>query len=252
MNTQFSTSLDEFKERLGVYKTEPERTIVENFGRVEEALKAEVIELCSWFADTDPDGSRFLIDPAKVPRTKARMLVRSMFACIEGIVYSMKQMALSANRLQGTLSPEEVLCCKEISFNMTDKGQMKEHPAKLRFLPNLQFAFAVLAKTFQVPFKLDTSCMDWKHMVLSVKLRDRLTHPKRPFDLELTDEELGLALKAYVWFDTQVEELLQQWGTRTEKTRDYLLAMSEAVSARFPEEARTVDNVRSDPTELQH
>ena len=190
MDVQFTTTLDEVKKNLRVFKTAPEYTIVENFRRIEDALKAEINELCSWVTDTAEDGV-WKIDPAKVPRTKARMLVRSIFAFIEGIVYSMKQVALSADRLQNMLTEQE-------------KEQMKSDKLH-HFLPNVRLAFDVLGKAFELSCELNTNCTGWNRMAQSVKLRNRLTHPKCPADLELTDQELGWSIEAYSWFVAQVQ-----------------------------------------------
>jgi hypothetical protein len=56
-------------------------------------------------------------------------------------------------------------------------------------------------------------------------LRDRLTHPKRLSDLELTEDEIGHAIEAYQWFDAQVEALLEIVCKKAEKANNYLNAM---------------------------
>lgn len=176
-------------------------------------------EIISLFAVEDSNGT-FNIDLDKVPRTKARMLIRSIFSAIEGIVYSMKQVAASASQKHATLTIEELTLCYEKTIGLSDKGKVELKKAKLTTLPNLQFAFAVYAKAFFLPFTLDVKCDGWRFLVKSIEIRDRFTHPKRPSDLKITNDELRNALNAYQWFNRQVGELFQQLCTSGESAMD--------------------------------
>jgi hypothetical protein len=251
MSASFKLTLDDLKERLRVLKTIPEDSIVENFEKVEQALRAEVDEIIESVAVRESDG-RLGIYPKDVPRTKARMLVRSIFSTIEGIVYSMKQLAISASRIEGTLTFPELILCREKSAHITDKGEAKVQSAKIQFLNNFRFSFGILAKALQLSFKLDTNCVGWNRLVVSAKIRDRLAHPKRPSDLELSDEEIGGVIEAYQWFNKQVETLVVMWQTNIEKSGSYISAMSERLEAGLAARNRAASGIRSDSTDVQN
>jgi hypothetical protein len=107
MEAEFQFDLNELKERLEVLKLRiPADEVLNDFVAVEEALKAEVNELVE-LVGTEDDAGKFGICTDRVPRTKARMLIRSMFAHIEGIVYCMKQVAASVNGPEGPLTLAE-------------------------------------------------------------------------------------------------------------------------------------------------
>src|SRR6266404_2408751 len=250
MSTSFKLTLEDLKERLRVFKTMPEESIVENYEKVEQALRAEVNEIIESVAVKESDGC-FGIYPADVPRTKARMLVRSIFSTIEGIVYSMKQLAISASRIEGTLRLPELILCREKSFHITGKGEAKVKSAKLRFVDNLRFAFVVLAKALQLSFKLNTNCVSWNHFVVSIRIRDRLAHPKQPSDLELSDEEIGRVIESYQWFNKQVETLIDMWGKNIEESGGYITAMSERLKVGLAARNRAVRGIRSESTDPQ-
>lgn len=227
MDTPFRLDIEELKERLQVFKINiPNDEIVNNFVAVEEALKAEVTDLLKSIAVEDPAGV-FQVQSDQVSRIKARMLIRSMFATIEGIVYGMKQLALAAFRPDGPLTLDELLICKEISFRLNKNGEVDGSSMRLKFEPNLKFSFMVLAKAFHQKFELDTNCLGWNRLVESVKVRNRLAHPKRPSDLELTDDEIGHAIEAYQWFNAQVSTLVEMFSKDIEKTSNYLDNMLE-------------------------
>ena len=227
MDTPFRIDVEELKERLQVIKVKlPDEEIVNNFVAVEEALKAEVADLMEMIGVEGPEGE-LRVYPAQVPKTKARMLIRSLFATIEGVVYCMKQIAFAANRADGPLTLDELMICKEIAFGLKGNGEVDGSSMRLKFEPNLKFAFAVLAKAFHQTFELDTNCVGWNRLVQSVKVRNRLAHPKRSSDLELSDDELRHAIEAYQWFDCQVMTILEGFCKNLEKSRDYLSTMLE-------------------------
>jgi hypothetical protein len=222
MDTPFHLDVEELKERLQVMNFNiPDDEIINNFVAVEDSLKAEVTDLMESIGIKVPEGGIW-VWPGQVPRTKARMLIRSMFATIEGIVYGMKQLAFAVNRSDGPLTLDELLICKEITFGLKGTGEVDGSSMRLKFEPNLKFAFMVLAKAFHQTFQLDTNCPGWNHLVQSVKVRNRLAHPKRPSDLELTDDELSDAIEGYQWFDGQVVAMAEKFCNDAEKSRDYL------------------------------
>jgi hypothetical protein len=49
-------------------------------------------------------------------------------------------------------------------------------------------------------FNLNTDGQGWKNLSKAVKVRDRLMHPKEVADLQVSNEEVGAAKKAFEWF----------------------------------------------------
>jgi len=224
MDTPFRIDLEELKKRLKVYNMKiVDDEIIDNFIALEKGLKAEVDDLIQSIGIKDPV-SGYRINLNQVSRTKARMLIRSMFATIEGIVYCMKQVACEANMATGPLTLDELLVCKEIAIGLKSSGEVDVSSMRLKFESNLKFAFAACAKALHQSFELDTNCRGWNRLVQSVKVRNRLAHPKRSSDLELTDDELGHAIEAYQWFDQQVGELLVTWSKNVQESNAYFKA----------------------------
>jgi hypothetical protein len=102
----------------------------------------------------------------------------------------------------------------EESYELKDNGEIKTRSARLRTLSNLRFAFSIFGKSQQIDFAIDTSGTEWTNLVNSLKVRDRLTHPKNASDLCVSDDEIRQAVTSMFWFESQMVELLLQCAER--------------------------------------
>jgi hypothetical protein len=231
MDPNFRVDLDTLSGLLESCKIRFDEKALNEFVALEGALRVEVSELMGSMGQRDSDG-RLSIDLHAVPNLKARMLVRSIFACLEGIVFGMKQLAAAVNGADGPLSAEERIVCKELAWGLTGRGLAKSVAMHLPAEPNVKFAFAVTAKAFRVSFKLDTSSQGWQCFVRSRSLRNRLTHPKRASDLEISNVELREAIEAFDWFNLQLGVITGTVNSNLQKATEYLGAMLELIQQR--------------------
>ncbi|MBA2113245.1 hypothetical protein [Bremerella alba] len=220
MDKSFQINANQFKEHLHVFKNAPSHESVEEYIAVEEELKKEVNDIIQSIGTRHSSGG-YNIDLRHTPAHKGRMLIRAIFSTIEGVVYCMKQIAASSRDLDEQLTLEELLICKEVGIDLKNNGKIKDSRMRLRFAPNLRFAFAILSKVLAPSFSLDTSKEGWNCMIRSVEVRNRITHPKNASDLVLTPEELSTALTAYLWFNQQNEVMISLFDQRVEKSRDF-------------------------------
>ena len=172
-------------------------------GQLLYMLRLEVDEI--WGATYTPTQT-LRIDPAQLPAVKRRLIVRSAFAAIEATAYTLKRLAIVGAmvlRLQNkeTLTEEEKVLCREERYELGGNGEVETKKAKLTFVPNLRFSFKAFAKAWDIVFVLDTNAPKWKQLVNSVAVRDRLMHPKRLADLEVTDTEVREALRGFIWIE---------------------------------------------------
>jgi len=131
--------------------------------------------------------------------TDRRALVRSIFAFVESMLFAMKQEILKAP--QGFTLGEFTLLRDE-SYELADNGEVRAKTAKLTLKSNLKFTFASWAKATGTTCKLDLSENGWQKFQAAVRVRDRLMHPKRATDLEVSDNEIEGATAAFFWFHT--------------------------------------------------
>jgi len=134
----------------------------------------------------------------------ARQLVRTIFAFIEGVTFSMKVKAASHcldNRIE--ITDGERFFAVDKDHILTDKGRVIERPAHIRLSDNVQLAFALQEKALRIAKLFDSSCEWWSCFKSSIKVRDRLTHPKMPEDIDISGDEIVSVLSAYEGFKEQ-------------------------------------------------
>jgi hypothetical protein len=156
------------------------------------------------------------IDPIALSSVERRLFVRSVFSFIEAAVFRIKTGALFWDTSK--LLPYEIALINEEDYELDDTGTVKTRRARLRFSGNFRFAFAVAAKAAGVTYQLDVGGDGWRALRDSVKVRDRLMHPKRSADLVVTDAEVREAMEAFRWVMDQMgrlaaASLLHKWSS---------------------------------------
>jgi hypothetical protein len=171
-------------------------------------------------------------DPTTLTVMERRVLVRSIFSFIEALVYGLKMLALDDANTDMILSRGERMIAEEEDYQLDESGSVVTRPSRLRFLSNLRFAFRVLAKVSDAEFNLDVSGAGWQSLQRALKVRDRLMHPKRLADLEVTDAEVREALRAFIWFENQITLVLIQVVRSLQKQHDKLLLAAQQIVGR--------------------
>ena len=129
-----------------------------------------------------------------------RMLYRSVFSSLESYVSILKQEALLiSENSKPCFTEEEVLLLRDVECAVGDDGTPQSRKAKIRFLPNLKFALRSYARSYGRTVILEKDA-GWDALTRSVKVRDRITHPKAKADLEITEREIDDLQSAWMWF----------------------------------------------------
>jgi Spy/CpxP family protein refolding chaperone len=81
-----------------------------------------------------------------------RAYIRSVFAFIEGSVWTLKQTALNNKSANTLLMEAEIAMLSDKVYELNGTGEIK--------------------------LEIDTICDDWNHFQKSIKVRNRITHPK--------------------------------------------------------------------------
>lgn len=146
-----------------------------------------------------------------------RTYIRTAFSYIEGNIFRMKQSALAVGKIlkhNNLFSNAEVSILEERCYELDDKGKAIDIKAKLQLVKNLRFAFVAFAKATSAAFELPVNSAGWEAFKKTIKVRDRLMHPKQIADLSITDEELRTAKLAFDWF-MENEHELEKLSVRT-------------------------------------
>jgi hypothetical protein len=132
----------------------------------------------------------------------ARQLIRSILAYIEGVTFSVKIKCVDHCLRAGIeVSDNERYLAVEVDPELNEKGEVVERSSKLRLMSNIRFAFRLFEKASKHASRFDPGSEWWSCLHETVRVRDRLTHPKMPADIEVSGEEIVKALKARSGFE---------------------------------------------------
>jgi len=134
----------------------------------------------------------------------ARMLIRAVFAYIEAVTFSIK--AASAWRCMESgieITPEERYFATDTEYELNDRGEVVESVAKVSLAKNVRFAINLYRKSYNVREPFDASVEWWSCLREAIRIRDRLTHPKMPEDLDVSGDDIVKVLKAKKGFEEE-------------------------------------------------
>lgn len=138
-------------------------------------------------------------DPSYLAPGARRSLVRAVFAFIEGCMYFQRQMLL---RSWGErLSEVNRMALSELQIEVTGQGEVQARVMRTGALNLIRLT----VRSFEgaVPGRLGIRCegAGFEALARSVKVRDRLMHPKGIASLAVSDVEINDVVNAFLWVD---------------------------------------------------
>ncbi|WP_133493441.1 hypothetical protein [Alcanivorax sp. 24] len=137
-----------------------------------------------------------------------RTTVRAIFALIEASAEIIKSEIRSTLRLEGgkdRLSQKELGVLGGLSITPGPRDQ--------KFLPledNLKLTFKLAAKTWGLAeFQLDAGGESYRDFLQAKDARNRLTHPRTYYDIQVTDEDMHCHTVAFYWLCREFNRLFQ-------------------------------------------
>jgi hypothetical protein len=139
-----------------------------------------------------------------------RTLIRSYFALVEGLAYQLRQVTAASLNETTILSIEEKTLLSERRYTLTSNGTIESQEQFQNFAPMLLFSLRIYAKNHGAEFEPVVSDNGWNCLKQSVRIRDRLMHPKSHDNLIISDEEGEVFVSAVKWFHDQLSELFKK------------------------------------------
>jgi hypothetical protein len=137
-------------------------------------------------------------------------------------------------------SDGELMVLNEKTYYPNDKGEVDEQRMQISVTNNIKFAFKVYARVHLVHYSLNIGDSRWDDFKKAMLVRDRLTHPKKVSDLEVTDEEVMRLNRAHDWYSECLDELLNlsirslENNVKSKLTREQSAEFDRAMSIMFP------------------
>jgi hypothetical protein len=127
-----------------------------------------------------------------------RIYVRLFISFVESVVASIKADMLADPPRPLSLSEQALLT--ESAVDVSDTGDIRDRPLLLQIGKNVRFAFKFYAANHNLAFTVDFGGEGWRAFVETVRVRNRITHPKRLEEMSISDDELAVIDRAHDWF----------------------------------------------------
>lgn len=135
----------------------------------------------------------------------ARNFIRSVIAYIEAITFSVKLHSANECLKSGiAISDHERYLAVEVDATLNDKGDVVERSSKIRLSSNVRFAFKLLARASGKKSTFNPSEEWWSCFKETIRVRDRIAHPRLPEDIDISGDEISNAMKARMGFEKVV------------------------------------------------
>src|SRR4030095_3272513 len=85
-------------------------------------------------------------------------------------------------------------------------GDLQERTQFIQLKTNIQYTFKVAADTYRSSYVLDKGS-GWQAFLRAIKVRDRITHPKDPAKMAISDQEVEDVNLALNWFEKALQDL---------------------------------------------
>ena len=135
-----------------------------------------------------------------------RLYIRVFVTMVEGSVAAIKNVILHYSE---QLNDAERAVLRDVTFDLNEKGVPYERPLRPPILSSLKFAFRIFASVHKLSIVPDYRSSGWQAMKNVIELRNRLTHPKTPNDLKVTDTDLKSVDEAEIWLRDNHGSLLK-------------------------------------------
>jgi hypothetical protein len=186
-------------------------------------------------ADVDTADDRLKADNSQVNR---RTLVRAFFALVEGASHVFRQMAIDGLQItvwcatvnfkdrkpsdkeyaflkkrydDAKAAYRELAALDEIALKPDKEGHLREQANRSGMIATVALALRAYSKHQRLGYDCGHRFrrIGWKHFQASVRLRNRLTHPKKHQDLDIRDDELKRLRKAMQWWADTILDMAQ-------------------------------------------
>lgn len=151
-----------------------------------------------------------------------RLYIRTLFTLIEGVSHRLRQIILAMHEERRIrLTPSEYMLLTETVVTLDNQGKIDEREATQPFVKMLKFTLKILGKHTKQVAKVNRLLSDaeFKKIIDAVKVRNRLTHPKKLEDLYVAWGEFQDGIDAQKWFENCLSTLLVETFDKINKTK---------------------------------
>jgi hypothetical protein len=135
-----------------------------------------------------------------------RAAVHTLCAAIEGILWMLQRDLLSV--AGNVLSTSQRAILGQKPHILRENGKVGRVPSKVSLRQRVQFSTAIVA-ALRPDCEIRFEEAGWRDLLATLDVRDRLGHPEKPSDLDVTEAELEAARIGEAWFLDNIIAVVQ-------------------------------------------
>ncbi len=138
-----------------------------------------------------------------------RVYARTLVASFEGLLFNLRQVALTIGPLRGVeFSRDELALLREERHSLDSRGRPRTRTQFLRLDAGLRFSMSMFARAHTKEFEADCEGQGWEDYKKAIEIRNRISHPKFVAEIEISSEEMNAMFRGGGWFLEQNSLLL--------------------------------------------
>lgn len=149
-----------------------------------------------------------LLEENKESQYLRRCVVRALFSYIEAYIECIKielRSVVRVGNLLDSLSDVE----KEVLGSLVVISRT-EQDKFFSLAVNVKKTFKLAIKLWKIEnFQIDTGGLDFQDFLKAINARNKLTHPKNFYDIEVTDYDMHCHTVAGLWIKKEIERLIK-------------------------------------------
>ena len=158
---------------------------------------------------SDVNNAFEILENSKESQYLRRTLVRTVFSFIEGVINILKFEICSEYRLGKTKSS---LTKKEREVLYETKERNGE---KIKIFiatdTNLKKTFNIAKKAWNLKnYQFNSGGSEFEHFLKAKRARDKLTHPRTFYDVEISDVDMAYMASSFLWVKNEFHSLMSE------------------------------------------
>ncbi len=154
-----------------------------------------------------------------------RVYARAIFAFVDGVLFSLKVGILPPSPHPLLESEREYLYGRRAKEELDGHKLFDLTPTRVSVREDFEMTFFMYADMWGSNFRIRKNTKGWDLFLEAIRIRKRVTHPKRLRDLDITNGDLEALHKALHWFMRNHVSLLE---SSVKATKEMLKGMSRA------------------------
>jgi len=140
----------------------------------------------------------------------SRTSIRCLCAAVEATLFSFRRMAEGMMILSGIqFDPKETEILTETRI-VEINGVQTTKPKFLPFADSIKESFRLFAKAAGTTVTVDYGDQSFLDLRKTFEIRNRLMHPKQPFDVQVSAEDINTAERGIIWFNKAYSSVIDQ------------------------------------------